>query len=62
MDIAHHLSMISDLLKSRKVNEKDIGSADKDHFIINPANGRTLRFSGDREVNQADAGSGEQLI
>ena len=36
------------------MDENDVENADETHFIINFDNGRTLGFSGDKEVKYAD--------
>ena len=56
--VAHHLGTVSGLLSAGKMDENDVENADETNFIINVDNGRTLGFSGDKEVKYADVVSG----
>lgn len=60
LTVAENLGKQNAILLAGLVDEEDVENVDETKFLINDNNGRTLGFSGDKEVKYADVVRGSK--
>ena len=61
-EIAFCLGIMKRSFESNLIYENDVQNMDETHFVINVDNGRTLGFTGEDHIKDADVVSGRESV